>query len=504
MDFAQALDRMIEPFAPRLVRKRLAERMALTVMRQYDVSLNGRRTQGWRRPSSSADREVRQGLVAARNSARELVRNNKVASAAVRQVVAHLVGDGIAPRAQHPDKEIARKAQEAWDRWAEGRVDGRNDYYGTQRLAARAMVEGGEALKVWAPDAGGPDGRCRVLEGDFLDHLKNEDASRRIVQGVEFDDIGDRAGYWLFGSHPGDMGGYRGNAVRFDAAHVDHLFDELRPGQTRGISWLAPFALDLRDIADGDQAWLMRHKAEACIALILTPGEDDTPSGPFNEVNGEGQAGGGPGKGGLKPSESLRPGMIFRARKGETASTLSPTPSGGATEFKKQQIMGIAANLAPYHLISGDPSKANYSSLRAMSIGFFANLDDWQQNIMLPLDCKPAWERRMRRLYLDTGDRRFLEVTAKWAMPARPYIDKLKDVAGEVAEIRAGLKSQSRSLSERGLNIEDHLDEMQRDNQAADARGLALETDPRRVTQSGILQAATGYLAGQSQSNEDN
>ncbi|MFN3499927.1 MAG: phage portal protein [Pannonibacter indicus] len=43
-----------------------------------------------------------------------------------------------------------------------------------------------------------------------------------------------RAAYWLFDKHPGDLTGYHGTSKRFEAAHVDHVFESLRPGQTRG------------------------------------------------------------------------------------------------------------------------------------------------------------------------------------------------------------------------------------------------------------------------------
>lgn len=498
MDFpshvARLIDGVIEPFSPRSVRRRVAERLALKEIRAYDIASNSRRNQNWRRPSTSADGEVRQGLVKARNSARELVRNNKYAASAFKQVVANLVGDGISAQAIHSDKAIQQKAQDAFDRFAESKVDGRNDLYGVQRLAVRAMIEGGEGLVVWNPDKTGPDGRCRVLEGDFLDHLKQDDrnGAGRIVQGVEFDDIADRSGYWLFDRHPGDSGGYFGQAHRFDAAHVDHVFDELRAGQTRGVSWFAPVAMTLRDLGEYEDAILMKKKVEACLALILTPGEDGNPTDPFAAGDERSQADGGKAR---KQPDTIRPGMVFRTRPGETATTLTPSASGDGVDFAKWQMMGVSANLAPYHMVTGDPSKANYASLRAMNLAFWANLDDWQQNLLIPHLCKPAVARRMARLRIETGDRRFEEVRWRFAMPVRRFADPIKDAAGEIMEIRGGLKTMAKALMERGINPEDHIKEIADFNLLADIAKLALETDPRRVTDSGVLQAAAGYLS---------
>ncbi len=70
--------------------------------------------------SSSADGENAQGLILLRNGAQDLVRNNKYAAAGVRQIVANMIGDGIAVQLRHDDAVVQRTAQDDWDRWAEG------------------------------------------------------------------------------------------------------------------------------------------------------------------------------------------------------------------------------------------------------------------------------------------------------------------------------------------------------------------------------------------------
>ncbi len=492
MDLGDLIDRCIEPFAPSRARRRQAERMALKQQRQYEAAGNGRRTQGWKRTNGSADREVRTGLRGARNGARELVRNNKYAASALRQMTANAIGDGIEARAVHADESVAAKAQAFWENWSHGPVDGRHDFYGVQKLIFRGTVEGGEMLQVWSPDETGPDARLKVIEGDLLDDTKNNDVdgAGRIVQGVEFAGNGDRAAYWLLPRHPGDLGGAWGAPSRFDARDVDHVYEQLRADQTRGISWFAPVAMDLRDVGDYEQARLMKEKVAACLALVLTPPDQGPPTNPFDEA-----AATAPGPADAKAPDTIRPGLIFRARPGETAHTVQPPSGGDSMDFIRQQVAAICANLAPYHLVSGDVSQANYSSLRAALLGFWANLDDWQQNMLIPFCCNPAFARQMRRLYLQTGDKRFLEVKAVWAPPVRRFVDPLKDIMGEKAEIRAGLKTQPQALSERGRNWKPHLAEQAAFNVEADRLKLAFDTDARRIDGSGAIQAPAGYLA---------
>ncbi|ADK99395.1 phage portal protein [Brevundimonas subvibrioides] len=495
----RVLDAAIEPFMPREALRRRTLRMALDATRQYDGAAHGRRTQGWKRTSGSAAREVQQGLVGLRNGARELVRNDKYAASALRQIVANMVGDGITATATHADPLLAEKAQAVWDDWAESLVDGEEDFYGIQKLTARSMIEGGETLLVWSPDKKGPNGRVRGLEGDFLDHQKSLDsaAGTRIVQGVEFDPDGFRAGYWLLPEHPGDARGYVGAARKFDAAHVDHVFERLRWGQPRGVSWFSPVIMDIRDVGDIEDAVRMRKKVEACLALILTPPENGSPSDAFDQAKAAAGMGDGTGVRVEKEADSVRPGMVFRARPGETANTLNPPSSGDTVGFIRQQMMGVSANLAPYHLVTGDVSQANYSSLRACLLGFWANLDDWQQNVLVPKMLTPAFRRIMTRQALLTGDRRYLQVKPSWAMPPRRFVDPQKDIAAEKEEIRVGLKTETKALAERGLNPAKHRAEIAADNADRDRLGLVNDADPRKSTKSGQLQKPTGFIRPQ-------
>jgi lambda family phage portal protein len=401
MDFGSILDRAIAPFAPRTAARRMAARSSLALLRQFDASTPSRRTRNWKRPHTDADAESWRARARLRAAGHDLVRNNKYADAGVRHLVADMIGDGIAPQFVHAEQAVAAKAQDSWDRWAEARVDGHDDFYGFQKTAAWGVVVGGEALTVWKPDSTGPDGRLEGLEGDLLDESKLVELADggRIVQGVEFDRYNDRVAYWLFDRHPGGLSllsNYQSAAV--PAKHVDHVFERTRFGQTRGVSWLAAVALDLKDIGDIEDAVRMQQKVQACLGLFITPGDDQEVS----TLSADGEQTANTDSGRLE--ETITPGMIYRGRKGENATTITPSASGGAVDFIKQQLAAISARLAPYHRMTGDVSQANYSSLRAAMLGSWALLDDWQQNVFIPHLVRPAVTRRMRRLV--AGNRR--------------------------------------------------------------------------------------------------
>lgn len=491
--FGDIIDRAIEPFAPRLAAQRIAARAGIDAFRrQYDAAGFGRRTKGLRRSETDADAENARAIAKLRASGHEMFRNNKYVNAGVRHMVADMIGDGIMPQFTHDDTVVADKAQGGWNRWAEGKVSAEDDFYGHEKVAALGMIIGGETLTVWKADRQGPDGRVIGMEGDYLDQSKLEERAdgSRIVQGVEFDRDGDRSAYWLFDKHPGGqslLSSYRSAPV--DAQHVDHLFERQRFGQTRGVSWLAAVALDLNDIGDIEDAVRMQQKVQACLGLILIPGgaEGVSPLSTDGRVSADGRTG--------RLEEGIAPGMIYRAQQGDGVQTINPSQTGGAVDFIRQQLAAASATLAPYHRMTGDVSQANYSSLRAAMLGQWALLDDWQQNVIIPRLVKPAVDRRLRRMAMETGDNRILQCKVNYALPVRRFVDPIKDLMAELIEIRSGIKLLSKSLAERGINADEHLKEIARINKVIDDLGLALDSDPRRVTGAGILQAAVGYIA---------
>lgn len=496
MGFAEIVDGFIEPIAPGWARQRMEDRALLIAtkaavgsLRQYDAATRDRRTAGWRREASSADGEAARGRDMLARAGHDLVRNNKYANSGVRQLVATIWGDGIVPQIEHPVKKIQKAAQDDWNRFAESKVDGLGDWYGHGKVACREMIVGGESLTVWRPDDQGPDGKVVGLEGAQLDMAATRRLSDggKIVQGVQTDAGGDRTGYWLFDDHPGDpIGAAAGSRFR-PAEHVDHLYERLRFGQTRGVSWLGAVAMTLRDIGDIEDAKRLQEKVQACMGLVVSPGEArgtsplGTQSAPANSPTGP-------------LEEAIRPGMILRLGAGETASTITPTPSNTTVDFIRQQLAAVSASMVPYHLMTGDVSQANYSGLRAAMNGSYTLVDDWQQNEVIPLLARPAVMRRMRRLAMLTGDRRYLDVRVTYARPVRRMVDPIKDLMGEIMEIRAGLKLMTTALAERGINADEHMRAIAQMNTTIDALGLALDGDPRRVTDSGVLQVAAGYI----------
>ena len=348
------LDHTIGALAPAVALRRLRQRQALQLMqRAYEGAKAGRRTDGWVTAGNGANAEIAPARARIRDRSRDLVRNNPYAAKAVNALVSNLVGTGIVPRARAKRTATAKAADQLWLQFAAScDAEGLTDFGGLQALIVRSLVESGEVL-VRFRERRVEDGlavplQLQLLEPDHLDSSKTEELSNGgyILQGIEFDALGRRRAYWLFPSHPGENRGRALVSRPVPARQVLHLFERLRPGQVRGVSWFAPVILKLRDLDDYDDAELMRKKIEACFAAFVTGAQDEETLGRPSSIHSGDRV------------ESFEPGMIEYLEPGKDVKFASPSANGGYAEYMRLQLHAVAAGVGlTYELLTGDLSQ---------------------------------------------------------------------------------------------------------------------------------------------------
>lgn len=479
------IDRAISYLSPRWGLGRARSRIASDLLaRHYEAASTGRRTQGWRKSLGDADASAHTALAPLRELARDLVRNNPFAENGLDTIVNHTVGWGI----------LASERSDKWLEWSESTAcdaDGRNDFYGLQKLVMRTVVESGECLvrlRVRRPEDELPiPGQLQVLEPDFLDTLKDrEDLPNggRIVQGVEFDALGRRVAYWLFGEHPGSMhfsGVSSLNSRRVPAEGVLHVFRGNRSGQTRGVSWFAPALLKFKDFDEFDDATLMKQKIAACLAVITTDLNGDAPAlgtATAGETSADHQI------------DTLEPGMILNVPPGREIEVVSPPSVREYDGYSKTQLRAIAAGIGvTYEDLTGDYSEMSFSSARMSRIRHWAKVDDWRWRIVVPQFLDPVW-KWISTIGGIVGAG--MAETTVWNPPPMPMIEPDKEGLAIARNIRAGIQTHQSAVRERGYQWEPFLDEYQAGLQDLDSRGIVLDSDPRKMTQAGQAQQAGG------------
>ncbi|HET7500646.1 MAG TPA: phage portal protein [Kofleriaceae bacterium] len=482
-------DRFLIGVAPswglRRVRARAAAQLAL---RHYEAAQGTRRTSGWQRSSSDANAANGPALGVLRELSRDLRRNNGWAQNGIRVIVNNTVGWGILPNPGHRSRARVQAALELWSAWAGSTscdFDGRLSFYGLQRLAMETIAESGEVLVVRQP-AATADGlpvplRLQVLEPDYLDTSRSGfvgPSGGPVVQGIEFDPQGRRVAYHLFASHPGSSQiPVRLGSQRVLADRVLHVYRVDRPGQVRGVPWLASAITRLKDFDDFEDAELMQQKVAACFGAFVTDVNGDAPPIGEEEEDEDGQ-----------PIEQIQPGHIEYLPPGRTV-TFSTPPRVQDGSFTARALRRIAASLGvTYEDLTGDYSNVNFSSARMARLAHWANVSEWREHMLLPQLCDGVWRWVMQHAAQVNGWPTVPSV--EWAAPPAPILEPDKEGLAYQRLVRNGVMTLPQVIRERGGDPIAQLEEAQRFNDELDKRGIVLDCDPRRTNGSGGAQGA--------------
>jgi lambda family phage portal protein len=453
--------------------------------RKYEGASKSKRLSRWQTQSTSAIAEISQGLITLRNRSRDLRRNNPYAAKAIQVITSNVVGTGISTQFRGPN---AKPIEDMWNAWAESKsidFDGRNNIYGLQRLIMDAVSESGEVLvrKRISSVLNFPL-QYQILESDFLDTTKTEPgtAGNYVVQGVEFDPQGRRVAYFLYEEHPGS---YNTGAIfsqksnRVPASDVKHIFRMDRPGQARGVPWLAPIIVRLKDLDDYEDAQLMRQKIAACFTAFI---RDITADLDSDEDCGD------------DLSDRLEPGLIEHLPPGKMIEFTKPPEVQNYKEYTSTVLHSIAAGVGiTYEALTGDLSQVNFSSARMGWLEFGRNLKAWREHVLIAHGLDPIAEDFLE--IADIMGMNIQGVTYIHVAPTREMIDPTKEVPATIDAIRAGLTTLSDELMAQGKDPAQFLQQYKADQDLLDKLGLKIESDPRVAKDSG----AQGGVNGQTQ-----
>lgn len=475
------IDNAISVFAPGVAARRAANRVRYNVMegqnRKYEGASDGRRASSWVGGGNpSVNLLIAKDLNKLVSRSRELTINNPFAKKAPYLIANNVVGTGILATPTIVDKiekgkikttanktELQKAIAAAWKQWAnETTADYNGDFnfYGLQHLSVRTKVVSGEVLAVRRlvkTEVNKYGFQVLILEGDFIDTTKDTTKGKNggyTFKGIEYDAAGKRTGIWLLDRHPSE-----GNATStfYPMKDVIHFFEVERSGQNRGVPDAAATMTTQRDFADYMDAELLKQKGAACFSAIVQkaePPETDTTQA-------------------TEQLESLEPGVIQYLAPGETIHFPSLPQNPGLTDFVKVQQRAIAAGyLMPYENLTGDLSNVTFISGRLGQFDFKKQVEYWQHTSFIPKFCDKVFQWFVEGAKIAGIIPNEVEVKASWTAPRWTMIDPTKEIAAMKEEVRAGFSTWSEKVRENGLDPEEVLAEMQKDQESFIKAGL--------------------------------
>ncbi len=433
-------------------------------------------TASWMTPTSSINADLRHQLPTLRARSRWLCDNNGYAAGFARACEDGIIGPkGIQLRGEVrtvgglfvPKTNEALEA--SWKEWGHPEncdIARRLTWLDFQRLVARTVAIDGECfVRLWRGADNAFGFAVQIIDTDLVDDCYHREASpgvNEIRMGIELDRFGGAVAYHVLTRHPAESG--TRERLRIPAEEMLHLFVSLRAGQVRGAPWLSPVLTDAQMLDGYEEAELIRVRVNASQMGLLIPGDDTVvPANAPKDTRFE-----------------VQPGQFREVPKGYTVHDWNPDNPGAAFgEFTNIILRSIARGAGVTEMtLTGDVSRANYSSLRA---GQAPERDAWRalHQWIIPRLHRPTYRAWLRPALLAgqiAVDSRLASnyQAVSWKGRGWVSVDPLKDMHALKEAIGLGVGSRTRFLAEQGEDFEETIDQLHEEQEYAERESVRI------------------------------
>lgn len=316
------MDQVVNFFSPAKGQERFKIRTQMAMVGGYTGADRTRRAnQKGSRRETDADTAILPDLRALREDSQHMIRNNAIAIGAVKTNVTKIVGRGLRVKSQIC-REVLNLEDEAaccWERAAEREFALATDTreIDAERQLNFSLLQGLVLLKTLEDGdvfasmprfvrPGSPYAlKLQIIEAARVTNPGSTYPSSipldgKIVGGIEKDLTGAPVAYHICNQHPGGMRYLTGKNLTWTrleafgkktgAPQVLHLYDKTRPGQTRGVPYLAPIIELIKQLGRYTDAEVMAAVVSGMLTTFITtesgdPGDVLTPNADTGAAN---------------------------------------------------------------------------------------------------------------------------------------------------------------------------------------------------------------------------
>lgn len=289
------LDKAIAYLRPGVALARQQQRTQLALSGGYvGARIDRAQLSRWMPTAGSANADTVRDLPMLRARSRDQMRNAPIALGALNTTVSHVVGTGLTytPAIDAKFLGLTDAQAEAWQddakrrfkAWAESPdcdAARQLDFYGLQELCFRSFLESGDCavLTPRMARAGRPARLAlQLIEADRICNPNRAQDTDALIDGIEIHPpTGEALAIHVARQHPGnataigsnnwDRVAMRGNTT--GRRNVLRLFKPLRPGQVRGVPWIAPILEPLKQIGRWSDAELHAAVVSGLMATFV-------------------------------------------------------------------------------------------------------------------------------------------------------------------------------------------------------------------------------------------
>lgn len=464
--------------------------------RSYAGANKGRLFADFLATSKSADAEIGPALRTLRDRSRELARNDSYVKRYLALLSSNIVGkQGIRLSCKARDdngqldiigNQIIEREFAKWCRKDNCTVTGKLSFIDSQRLFIETLARDGECLIHHVKNTDNPFGySLQFIEADHLDEELSDKASNgnKVRMGVECNSVGKPLAYHLFKNHPYDTSTYVATGQKYTVIPADrmiHAFIQERPEMTRGVPWTATAMDKIHTLNGYRQAELTASRLAACkMGFYISPGGDGYVGEDYEDT--------------FTPVMEAEPGTFEQLPSGMDFKSFEPNhPTSAFDAFEKAILRGIASGLnVSYHSLANDLSSVNYSSIRAGSLEDQAQYKMIQQ-FMITHFIEPVFrewlEMAMTTNVVPMPITRFDKFadSANFIARSWSYVDPQKEIQANILGLKSGQVTMSDIQSAYGRDVEELMEQHDRETKLAEQYGVSTAFQPFGATQMAV------------------
>lgn len=491
----------------------------------------------WHPPLRSADQEINRDKPLADSRSLDLIRNEGYIRGSIATRKDSIVGGRYSLNAQ-PDyealgataewaEEFQRVVESQFSLWAESPenwpdASRQNTFTELVRLAVGLSAASGEVLATveWIRSAAYRrpfNTAIQMVDPARLSNPYNQSDTKYLRGGVEQDKHGAPIAYHIRTRHPAEAfaDGYDWKRVParkpWGRLQVIHLFEQMRPSQSRGISEMVAVLKEMKMTKQYRDIVLQNAVVNATYAMAI---ESELPSEMLYEQLGTEGSESAIGRylsqlseyveeaGGLH-IDGVKIPHLFPGTKLHMKN--AGTPGGVGTGFEEGLLRHIAASLGlSYEQFSKDYTKTNYSSARASmnetwkfmqaqkklnadkfaTAGYSLWLEEAINKGVIPLppgkDASHFYEGLNKEAYC----------RCEWIGASRGQIDELKETQAAILRIKACLSTYEDEIARGGKDFRRVFEQRAREEGIIKKRGLSPNLDSQAPQAEADAEAA--------------
>jgi lambda family phage portal protein len=497
------VDKAIRFFDPIKANRRFRSRVSMALAGAYiGASTSRRQTLLWRTSAGDPDSDILTDLPKLRERSRDLVRNTPLATGAINTTVTNVVGTGLKlqSRLDRDTLNLTEEQADAWEKnterefrlWAKYCDAARTlNFTAIQELVFRQTLENGDIFTLLPRQQrnGSPYSlKLQLIEADRVCNPDGKQDSPTLAGGVEKDELGAPVSYHILKQHPGNPYAKQREWTAVNVfgdktglRNCIHNYKVLRPGQTRGVPYLAPVIESLKQIDKYTESEIMAAVISAMLTVFIKS-ETGELGLDTSDTQNETQS---------KSSDTdmkLGAGAILGLAPGEDVEVVNPLrPNAGFDDFVMSILrqIGVALEL-PFEILIKHFT-ASYSAARAALLEawkFFNSRRQWLAENFCQVVYE-IWLYEAVAIGRIAAPGFFTDPIiheaysgAEWIGPARGQIDELKEVNAAIKRMKSGLSTLQRETAEMtGGDWETNHPQQVKEYKKRKADGLIIEEE---------------------------